>query len=519
MKIYKIFTEYFSKKYFTQNFYVKAGYSCLQKNSSNYFITLSFALILLLFVFNGCKKLVEVDGPITSVNSEVLFDNDQTATSVLTGLYAKMSSSNLQFENLLGISYLTGLSSDELTLYVAANNLNLNDYYKDNLNSRIIGKGFWGDFYQNLYTINSALEGVSNSKTLNPKVKKQLIGEALFMRAFYYFYLVNLYGDVPLQLTTDYKLNAGMSRIPKKEIWKQIILDLIEAQQELSEDYLDGTLAATTSERVRPTKFAATALLSRAYLYLKDWRNAEIEAGDLLENPKFKLVNLDEVFTANNKEAIWQLQGVKKGYNTQEAVAFIIIPGSGLNSTPVYLSQSLVNNFDQGDLRRNIWTNNISINGIDYFFAYKYKIGQSADLNAPINEYSTVLRLGEQYLIRAEARIQQNKIADGIADLNILRERATNKGADQNLQLKPLPLDLQQADALFAVEKERRTELFTEWGHRWLDLKRTGRIDAVMEQELPNKNPGGVWKSYQQLYPLELLQLQRNPKLVQNIGY
>ena len=64
-----------------------------------------------------------------------------------------------------------------------------------------------------------------------------------------------------------------------------------------------------------------------------------------------------------------------------------------------------------------------------------------------------------------------------------------------------------------------RIELFAEWGHRWLDLKRTGKIDDVMTAATPLKNGGGQWHSYQQYYPIPLTELQLNPNLVQNPGY
>jgi len=479
-----------------------------------------FILFALSFTIQGCKKLVEVDGPTTSVNSEDIYKNDQTATAVLTGIYIDMSTSNLQYANLPGISYLSGLSSDELSLYERATDVVLNGYFQNKLDQQFIGNGFWGSIYSSLYTVNSALDGVSNAQNLTPKVKQQLIGEAKFMRALCFFYLVNLYGDVPLVLGTDYKVNASMPRTFKGEVWKQVISDLTDAQNLLSDNYLDATLLNTTEERVRPTKYAATALLSRAYLYQGEWEKAEAQATSLLENPSFELVKLEEVFLKNNKEAIWQLQGVTKGFNTKEAYAFIISPELGFfNFNPAYLNPSLLESFEPGDLRKSVWTNSIVVEGMRYYFAYKYKIGQSSDVNAPINEYSTVLRLAEQYLIRAEARIQQNKVSEGIADLNALRDRARDKEADPNLQLKLLPADLSRADALMAVEKERRIELFTEWGHRWLDLKRTGRVDAVMTEELPKKLSAGVWNTNQQFYPIDILQLQRNPNLVQNKGY
>ena len=113
-------------------------------------------------------------------------------------------------------------------------------------------------------------------------------------------------------------------------------------------------------------------------------------------------------------------------------------------------------------------------------------------------------------MIRAEARAQIGNISGAQSDLNTVRNRAG---------LADTPAG-DQASLLAAILDERRHELFSEWGHRWFDLKRTGKIDEVMSLVTPIKS-GGVttWHSYQQLYPLPLSELQRAPNLVQNSGY
>ncbi len=108
--------------------------------------------------------------------------------------------------------------------------------------------------------------------------------------------------------------------------------------------------------------------------------------------------------------------------------------------------------------------------GATVYFPYKYKV--RTNTSGALTEYSMVMRLAEQFLIRAEARIQQDKLDDGRADLDSVRIRAG---------LLPLPVNLDKDALLLAVEQERKVELFVEWGHRWFDLKRTGRADASFE--------------------------------------
>ena len=114
------------------------------------------------------------------------------------------------------------------------------------------------------------------------------------------------------------------------------------------------------------------------------------------------------------------------------------------------------------------------------------------------------LRLAEIFLIRAEARAMQNNIDGAKEDINRLRTRAglTNTTASS------------QSIVLNAIEQERRIELMTEFGHRWFDLKRTGRADMVLSLLKP-----ASWSTTDQLYPLPLYELETNPALYQNPGY
>ena len=145
-----------------------------------------------------------------------------------------------------------------------------------------------------------------------------------------------------------------------------------------------------------------------------------------------------------------------------------------------------------------------------YYFPYKYKSYQSGK---PVTEYYMVLRLGEQYLIRAEARAQQGNISGALADLNSIRNRAglaSYTGPTDNTSL------------LTAILHERQVELFTEWGHRWLDLKRTNTVNSIMGS--PGnvcQAKGGTWNSdgHQAVFPIPLSEMNLNHNLTQNSGY
>jgi hypothetical protein len=468
-----------------------------------------------LLVFCGCKKLVEVDAPDTSSNSANVYSSDATAAAVLTGIYAKMSSLNSNYSSSIisptGISIATGLSADELTLY-NLNSTTLLPYYKNDLTSNI-SNNFWSILYPIIFTANSAIEGLNNSNALTPAVKQQLLGEAKFIRAFAYFYLVNLYGNVPLVLNTNYSANTQMTRTSKTEVYQQIIADLVGAKNLLNANYLNSdaltVYPAGSEERVRPTKWAASALLGRVYLYTGDWTDAEAEASAVINNSTlYGLTSLSDVFKMNSKETIWALQPVGSGTqaNTGEGALFILpVAGPNNSNYPVYLSNNIVNSFEPGDQRKVNWTENVVVGTKTYYYPYKYKVG---NVSVPTSEYIIVLRLAEQYLIRAEARTQKGTdISSAVSDLNIIRSRAglSSTGATT------------QSALLSAILHERQVELFTEWGHRWFDLQRLNKIDSVMNIVAPQK--GGAWSDNKKLYPVPAAEISLDPNLDQNPDY
>jgi hypothetical protein len=456
----------------------------------------------------SCNKLVDAGASPISVSSVDIYTTDATAASVLTGIYATISQRDMLGTSPLMVSLYAGLSADEFTLASGITDAKLN-YYTNSLNS-LTGTDFWrsATIYNLIFNANSAIEGITNATTLTPSIKQHLLGEAKFIRAFLYFNLVNLYGDVPLVLAKDYTVNNKISRTLKTDVYKQIIQDLKEAQSQLSNKYLAADIITSSTERLRPTQMAATALLARVYLYTGDYVNAEQQATAVISNSLYSLPTAANAFLKGSAEAIWQIQPVTVGRNTQEAAVYVLPTSGPNNNFPVYLSTALLNSFETGDARRTAWVGNVTVGATVYPFPNKYKVNT---LNAPVTEYSILLRLGEVYLIRSEARAQQDNLTganSATSDLNIIRTRGT---------LSPYSGATDKASILAAILKERRVELFSEWGHRWFDLKRTGNLDAVMTVATTAK--GGKWSTNQQLYPINQSELSTNPSLIQNPGY
>jgi hypothetical protein len=449
-------------------------------------------VILTIFIGSACQKFLELDPPKTQIIGQIAFSSDENAKAIMTGVYARMSSTGFASGYVNSVTYLAGISSDELKSFSA--NSQIASFYNNSLlpsNQNV--SDLWRDMYQFIYSSNDLLEHLSNASSISVDTKKQLEGEAKFIRAFCYFYLTNLWGDVPLITSTDYRVNAVESRTSKGEVMDKIVSDLIDSQ-----NLLPLTYNTSNNERVRPNKWAATALLARVYLFKDDWQNAEIQSSLLISNSSdYKLTDLDKVFIKNSEEAIWQLMPVyfQNGYNTWEGFLFI------LNSLPaISLSEQTINAFETGDLRNKSWIGNYQAENQTYFYARKYKIKTSYDQV----EYSMVLRLAEQYLIRSEARAHQNNINGAQADLNAIRNRAGLGNTDASTQ----------SQLLLAVENERFVELFSEWGHRWLDLKRTGRLNNIMSAVKENK-----WQPTSSLYPIPQRDLNNDTNLSQNPGY
>lgn len=487
-----------------------SGINGLHQNTHIY----KFLLVVSLVLFCSCKKFIDVPSPITSVTGQNVFNSNTTAAAVLTGVYTDMSSSDFNSGGYESTSFFLGMAADELVLYSKVSNPTYTGYYSNALTSLNVNSGatdFWNKIYPTVYIINAAIEGLTASTSLTPDAKEQLLGEAKFLRAFSYFYLANLYGDVPLVLSSDYSVNSVLSRSSKADVYKQIIIDLKDSQNLLKSYYVDATSLNSTNKRVRPNKWAATALLARAYLYTEDWTDAEKQSTEVINNTEqYSMEDLNNVFLDGSKEAIWQLQPVNVGQNTQDARTFVLSGGPNDALNPVYLSNFLLDNFENGDKRKSNWTGSfIDTNSVphkEYFYAYKYKV---ASLNAPVTEYLMVMRLAEQYLIRAEARAQLGKISESASDLNVIRNRA---GLSNTIASS-------KSDLLPEIQHERQVEFFTEWGHRWLDLKRTNTVNNVMENVTPQK--GGTWNQNWALFPIPLSEILTNPSLKghQNPGY
>jgi len=454
----------------------------------------------------GCKRLLEIKPPYNSITTSQVFGDSADAVSALAGIYSnRINTGPSRTFGSNGTTIIAGLSADELVSFdnsdPAIQEFNSNTLETSNPD---VNTFFWAPLYSLIYQCNAIIESTGASTNISNTAKSEIVGEAKFLRAYSYFYLTNLFGNVPLIISTGYKANQLASSAPVKAVYTQIINDLKDAQALLPTDYSAGK-----GEKIRPNKWAATAMLARAYLFSSDWQNAETQASAVVNANTFRLTSLDSVFLMNSDEAIFQLQinsSINTGTYNATPEGYIFIPFDTTYPPSFYLDTTLLNDFEANDQRRVSWVDSTSYYGTVYYYPYKYKIGsgQSA-ANAQVSEYYMVMRYAELYLIRAEAKAKLNTDLPGaIADINMIRSRAG---------LGDLPTSLTQSQVLDAILQEKRIEFFSEWGHRWLDLKRTGLATTILSPIKPQ------WQPYQQLYPVPITELSSDPNLKQNPGY
>lgn len=465
----------------------------VKTKKASYYLLLLLTMLISSTLFFGCESFIETDQPVTEIKEEDVFEDPLTAIAAITNVYAQILDAGILTGQPSGASKMMGLYSDELSFWGPSSD-DGDLFFKNTLvPSTSLVREWWNAAYTQIYAANSVLEGVQNSAKLDNDFKNQLIGEAKFARALVHFQLVQLYGGIPYLKTTDYTQNSKVKRLSESEVMQNIINDLEDATFLLSDGYL-------SSRRVRPNSFAVKALLARVYLYNGDWAEAANSSSAVLNASQLYIWEspISDTFLKESPCTIWQLSPRTATRNTDEASTFIFTEGP---PPEVALTASLMNAFESGDLRKELWTKAVTDGTTTWHHANKYKKQSNS---SPQVEYSIVMRLAEQYLIRAEARAEQGDFIGAIEDLNSVRNKAG---------LTPA-LVQSKTEILTAILQERRVELFTEHGHRFFDLKRKDKLDEVLSGSKPS------WNTTDRLIPLPLEELLLNNNLKpQNPGY
>lgn len=449
----------------------------------------SFAIILL--TLTSCEDSLEVAAPVDQINASQVFESVTTADAALSHLYTEIQAYSLLSGASGSAGVLLGAYTDELVNNdTFSQNAALDIFNNVQINSNTTIKSVWTNAYKEIYIANAIIEGIDKSSSIAEQDRKRIKGEALFLRSFLYFYLNQIFGDIPYPVSTDYRINQFLPKTSSPEILKKIKADL-ELTVELLNDQYRNT------ERIYPNRKTAQLLLATLLMSENNWAEAEIILKEVVQNSMYIWQNdISKTFKFSEKHIIWQLKPLQKNYATNEALLFYFSTGSPSSYT---VSNYLVNTFDTTDLRRVNWIKAVTINQKIYYRVDKYK-----NISSNTDEYSVVFRLEEAYLLLAEALVQQNKLIEALPYLNAVKQKAG---------ILLFPANNSKEQMLSEIVTESRKEFFAERGIRFVTLKRTGRLYDINASK-PN------WKDYHRLWPIPISEILLNSNLnPQNDGY
>lgn len=186
--------------------------------------SLQSILILLFIIFSlaSCKKLIEIPPPVSTITTSQVFQKNEQAIAATTAMYFQLINSGQSFGS-YSTSIFTGLSADELKFFqqgvVVAVDFERNSLQPTN---GLVSNNFWSKAYFTIYSANAIIAGLNKYNGVNDSIKNELIGEAKFIRAFCNFYLTNLFGDVPLVTSTNWRNTNLIAQTATSEVYESI---------------------------------------------------------------------------------------------------------------------------------------------------------------------------------------------------------------------------------------------------------------------------------------------------------
>lgn len=410
-------------------------------------------------VFASCKGFLEVE-PKEAIDEKLAITNAASLQTAIRGAYRALGDNSYYGEGYVNLGFVPGGD----VIYNVADNLS-------NLNFRA-DVGDFGNVWLGIYnTINIANNIIQAAPTiqdvnLSDEERNQVLGEAHFIRALAYFDLARGWGGVPIKQvpTTDVDEDLGIERSSLADTYAFVLEELNRAENLLPE----------TVNRIRATKYTVWALKARFFLYNQRWREAEEYAG--------KILDLSSQYQLTRPFSAWFLNGVVQTTESIFELAYSAQNPSGLRTRMSLLSSGGEYRYRPGDpvinALRNPLTGGARVALLDSATQSGTKqFAGALYYRSPATDPSYVLRLAEQYLIRAEARVHNGALDEAIADINAVRSRAnlpatTAAGEDALLEI---------------ILEERRLEFLWE-AHRYFDLTRTGKLKEKIEELKPNLN-------------------------------
>jgi starch-binding outer membrane protein, SusD/RagB family len=483
-----------------------------------------FALSALFFT--GCAEdFLDVNPTQAIPTTDVeLYNSDSGAKTFVTAIYSKFLDWDLSSFGWIGLASIT---SDDADKGSSPGDTGTDKDVLDALTYNSSNPSAESTFtaqYDGINRCNQALNIIPKLDKADPALRERLMGEAKFLRAYFYFTLVKCYGGVPIvdrlqSPTSEEDKKMLLTRKTAAEVYAFIEKDLNDAIAVLP---LKSAYSADEKERV--SKGSAYALLAKVSLYQKKWQqvvdNSDLITGYALNPSYAKMFRLEG---ENDIESMFEING-NGAVPTRGIVGYSNVQGArgaggwgwGFN-TP---SQSLLDAYEPGDLRKDatiIFRNSTLYDGrvvpetvenpMYNFKAYSSSFTDAWETDANIK----CLRYGEVLLMKAEALNELERTSEAIPLLNQIRHRA---GLDDTPAVS-------QTDVRKAIWKERRVELAFEFD-RFFDLVRTGQAKAAFEADKSDAFPNGktFTENKNELFPLPAsFILQANGLSQQNPGY
>jgi starch-binding outer membrane protein, SusD/RagB family len=480
-------------------------------------ITRYTAMLMALFCLGSCKDFLS-EIPQTARSAENFYKTSADFNNAVIGAYATFKDPGLYGNGGTNASmlWLTEVVSDNSTHGATKAVSNLSQFELDEFNislSNTVTTAAWTGNYIGIGRANTILDKLPGA-TFDEALKARYEGEARFLRAFFYFNLVRLFGDVQL-IENSINSPYGANDIPRTDAG--VIYDLIINDLAVAENNLPATLPA--AEAGRASRWAAKALLGKVYLTRNQPDLAAQKLNEVITSGQFNL-STDYAATfspatsyANNKDVILAVQ-YKTGLVGQGSALWSDLTPWGVQNTLfgttgsgggfMQPTQDMENAYEPGDLRKDasMQTTYKAANGstvnVRHVVKYKQTGPQAGDADSDL----PLLRYADVLLMYAEALNTQGQTSAAEPFLNQVRARA---GLPEKTGLSGSELSL-------AIEQERRVELAFE-GHRWFDLVRTGRYMEVMTAK------GYPVKEFHKLYPIPQRETDLNGQLTQNPGY
>ncbi len=486
------------------------------------------AVFSLMLMAMSCETFLE-KYPLDTVNTENFYKTADDAIAAINAAYQPLQRPKLHNMRMWTTDIIAGNSE------VGANPVEANDGIETKDQANFItttdNRGVL-DLYQGpapgiLYA-NLVLQKVPDT-AMDEELKNRILGEAKFLRAYYYFILVRFFGDVPLILKPQTPGDdLRPFRTPESEVYDQIIRDLEEAIQQLPrrEEY-------AAKDTGRASKGAAAGMLAKVYLTLGEWQktvdlcNQVTSLGYALNDNYADNFNPE---TENSIESLFEVQYVNPVNNFWDdanqsswTTNFMGPRDSPLTSVGWgwnLPTQEFVDAYEPGDLRKDVtifYEGGPQFDGKDYKASMSYATGYnvrkfimpasyvpSGSSGSPLNW--PVLRYADVLLMKAEALNELGSTSDAEAPLNEVRDRAG---------LDPVS-GLNKDQFRDAVLHERRIELAFE-GHRWFDLIRiqNGAYGLSFLHSIGRTNA----TEKHLLFPIPQAERDVNPNLTQNPGY